>query len=112
MVGEFKFYGKTVEELKDMDLKEFVKLIPARQRRSVARGFSEEKKKFLENWFLEICKKKTVSKFCEFSICVLFEESCEVIPEIIRQRNRERVEAIRIGFKKLFIKIYLMFYWI
>ena len=49
MVGEFKFYGKTVEELKDMDLKEFVKLIPARQRRSVARGFSEEKKKFLEN---------------------------------------------------------------
>ena len=49
MVQEFKFYGKSEEELKGMSLKEFVKLIPARQRRSILRGLSEEKKKFLEN---------------------------------------------------------------
>ncbi|MAG52922.1 MAG: 30S ribosomal protein S19 [Nanoarchaeota archaeon] len=49
VVGEFKFYGKSVEELKTMSLKEFMELIPARQRRSIKRGFSEEKKKLLEN---------------------------------------------------------------
>ena len=48
MVSEFKFYGKTLEELKKMEIKEFMSLIPARQRRSLKRGLSEEKKKFLE----------------------------------------------------------------
>ena len=55
MPSEFKFYGKSVDELKEMNLSDFVNLIPARQRRSVKRGFSEEKKKFLE-------KLKTSSK--------------------------------------------------
>ncbi|MBU2639543.1 MAG: 30S ribosomal protein S19 [Nanoarchaeota archaeon] len=48
MPSEFKFYGKTVEEVKKLDIKEFMKLIPARQRRSLKRGLNEEKKKFLE----------------------------------------------------------------
>lgn len=48
MATEFKFYGKTVEELKNLGLKEFIEIIPARQRRSLSRGLSEEKKKFLE----------------------------------------------------------------
>ena len=46
-IQEFKFYGKREDELKDMGIKEFVKLIPARQRRSLLRGLNEEKKKFL-----------------------------------------------------------------
>jgi small subunit ribosomal protein S19 len=48
MVTEFKFYGKSKEELSLMDLKEFMELIPSRQRRSLKRGLNEEKKKFLE----------------------------------------------------------------
>ncbi len=48
MPSEFKFYGKNAEELKKMDLKEFLMIIPARQRRSLVRGLNEEKKKFLE----------------------------------------------------------------
>lgn len=48
MAIEFKFYGKNVEELKNLSLKEFMEIIPARQRRSLNRGLSEEKKKFLE----------------------------------------------------------------
>ena len=48
MPSEFKFYGKSVEEVKKLDIKEFMKLIPARQRRSLKRGLSEEKRKFLE----------------------------------------------------------------
>jgi small subunit ribosomal protein S19 len=47
MATEFKFYGKTVEELKSLSLEEFKKIIPARQRRSLSRGMSEEKKIFL-----------------------------------------------------------------
>ena len=43
----FQFRGKTVEELKAMDIKDFAKLIPARQRRTLERGFTEMQKVFL-----------------------------------------------------------------
>lgn len=43
----FTFHGKTVEEVKKMDLKDFAKLIPARQRRTLARGFTDAQKKLL-----------------------------------------------------------------
>jgi small subunit ribosomal protein S19 len=49
MIKEFKFYGKSEAELKEMDLTEFIKLVPARQRRSMSRGFNDEEKKFLVN---------------------------------------------------------------
>ncbi|MEK6907520.1 MAG: 30S ribosomal protein S19 [Nanoarchaeota archaeon] len=47
MVKIFMYRGKTVEELKKLDLNEFIKLIPARQRRSLKDGFTEEQKKLL-----------------------------------------------------------------
>jgi len=37
MAGQFAYRGKTMEELKKMDLKEFMNLVPARQRRSLKR---------------------------------------------------------------------------
>tara|TARA_Y100000310_G_scaffold342215_1_gene444361 strand:- start:8307 stop:8705 length:399 start_codon:yes stop_codon:yes gene_type:complete len=43
----FHFHGKKAEELKEMDIKEFAKLVPARQRRSLERGHSDMHKKFL-----------------------------------------------------------------
>ncbi len=49
MPSEFKFYGKSLEELKTLSLNDFLKLIPARQRRSLKRGLNEEQKKLLEN---------------------------------------------------------------
>jgi small subunit ribosomal protein S19 len=45
---EFTYRGKTVEELKKLSIKEFAELLPARQRRSVSRGLSENNKKLLE----------------------------------------------------------------
>lgn len=48
MAKEFKWRGKNEDQLKDMDLKEFMKLIPARQRRSLKRGFTEPQKKLLK----------------------------------------------------------------
>lgn len=38
---ELKFKGKTVEELKQLDVREFAKLLRSRQRRSVLRNFQK-----------------------------------------------------------------------
>lgn len=46
---EFLFHGKTEAELKDMSLKDFADIIPARQRRSLTRGLTDQQKIFLKN---------------------------------------------------------------
>ena len=52
----FKVKNKTLEELKAMTIDEFSTLLPSRHRRSIRRGFSDEKKKLL----LKIEKKNNV----------------------------------------------------
>lgn len=42
------YKGKTVEELKALNLQEFMMLLPTRQRRSLKRGFSDEQKKLMK----------------------------------------------------------------
>ncbi len=44
---EFTYRGKSLNELQEMDVKEFAKLAPARQRRSITRGFNEMQKRLL-----------------------------------------------------------------
>lgn len=46
---EFKYRGKTVDELKSLSLKEFAKLVKSRSRRSLLRGMTEQEKILLEN---------------------------------------------------------------
>jgi len=48
MVKEFKYRGYSLEQLQNMSLKEFAKLLPARERRSLIRGLTEEQKKLLK----------------------------------------------------------------
>lgn len=48
MAKEFKWQGLTEEEIKKLELKEFIKLVPARQRRSLKHGFTEPQKIFLK----------------------------------------------------------------
>lgn len=48
MAKIFYFHGKTIDELSKMDLNEFLKLLPSRQRRSLKRGLSDTQKKLLE----------------------------------------------------------------
>jgi len=48
MARVFTYKGKTVEELQEMSLEEFARLIPSRRRRSLLRGLSEKQKKFLK----------------------------------------------------------------
>ena len=45
---EFEYRGRTVEELKKMDLKEFAALVPARERRTLMRGITDQQKIVLE----------------------------------------------------------------
>ena len=45
--GEFTYRGKPLEDLKKLSIEEFATLVPARQRRTIQRGFSEEHKKLL-----------------------------------------------------------------
>jgi len=44
----FMFKGKTIEELQKMSLGDFAKLLQARQRRALLRGFDDKEKMFLE----------------------------------------------------------------
>ncbi len=45
---KFRYRGKTLEELLEMPLDEFVQLLPARQRRSLKRGFNDAQRRLLE----------------------------------------------------------------
>lgn len=48
MVKEFKYSGKTLEELNKMGISELAEYLPARQRRSLRRGLTENQKKLLD----------------------------------------------------------------
>ncbi len=45
----FSFRGKSLEEIKNMPIDEFAKLLTARERRTLKRGLTEQQKKLLEN---------------------------------------------------------------
>ena len=47
-MADFKYKGKTLEELKEMDVKEFLELVPSRVKRSLKRGFTEPQKILLK----------------------------------------------------------------
>jgi len=46
---EFRYRGKSIEELTAMSTDSLLQLLPSRARRSLNRGFSEEKRKILED---------------------------------------------------------------
>jgi small subunit ribosomal protein S19 len=46
---EFSYRGKSLEELKKLSIKEFAQLLPARQRRTLLRGITEQQKILLLN---------------------------------------------------------------
>ncbi|MBI2148109.1 30S ribosomal protein S19 [Candidatus Woesearchaeota archaeon] len=44
---ESTYRGKSLDELKNMDLNDFIKLVPSRARRTLKRGFTDAQKKLL-----------------------------------------------------------------
>ena len=57
MVKEFTFRGKATEELRQLDTREFAKLLKSRQRRAVLRQFQ-----VIENFIIRCNKKQTRGK--------------------------------------------------
>ena len=55
---EFTFRGKKIEEIKELSPKEFSKLIPSRERRSLKRGLTEVEQKLMKK--IETSKKKLI----------------------------------------------------
>lgn len=56
---QFKFRGKTMEELKELDVREFSKILPARRRRSVLREF-QKIEDFVSRSKVKLSKKKPI----------------------------------------------------
>ncbi|MBI3842133.1 MAG: 30S ribosomal protein S19 [Thaumarchaeota archaeon] len=48
MVKEFKYRGVSTAELQNLSLEKLFELLPARQRRSLTRGVTDDKRKLLE----------------------------------------------------------------
>lgn len=48
MVKEFRYRGYSLEQLQSMSFENLLQVLPARQRRSLNRGISDEKRKLLE----------------------------------------------------------------
>tara|TARA_Y100000310_G_C20543856_1_gene744636 strand:- start:291 stop:683 length:393 start_codon:yes stop_codon:yes gene_type:complete len=56
---EFKYRGKTIEELKKLDVREFSKLLRSRQRRHILRNF-QEIEGFVNRAKIKLDKKKRI----------------------------------------------------
>ena len=56
MAKEFLYKGKSIAELKTMDVREFAKLVPSRKRRSLLRQFDKIEK------FVQRCNEKVAAK--------------------------------------------------
>ncbi len=67
---EFRYRGYTLEQLKEMPLEELAKLLPARERRKIKRGFTEQEEKLLR----KLKKKDAVRTHCRDMV---------VLPEMV-----------------------------
>ncbi len=86
---EFIYYGKTLEELKELSLEEFAKLAPARIRRSLKRGLADQHKILLK----KIKNKETdIKTHCR---------DIPILPEMVGA-------AIRIHNGKEFVKVVIL----
>lgn len=76
MATKFNYRGIALEELQKMELKDLVKLLPARQRRSLKRGLTDEQKIFMikVRKYKEAKKNKPIKTHCRDMI---------VLPEMV-----------------------------
>ena len=75
MPKEFSYRGKSIEELKKMTIDEFAKILTARERRKIKRGFTDQEKKLLESI------KKSPEKFHKTHV-----RSMVILPEMVGTR--------------------------
>jgi len=85
---EFTYRGKNMEALSSLSLKEFIELLPARQRRTLRKGLSENHKKLLKN--LKESKKPVKTHFRDVIILP------EMVGRTIHIHNGKEFNAVRI----------------
>ncbi len=90
----FTYRGKTLEELKKMELKEFKNLLPSRRRRTLDRGFTDQQKKLIKKIKN---KEKNIKTHCRDMVILP-----EMEGEVIKVYNGKayvdvRIEADMIG---------------
>ena len=85
---EFTYRGKTLEELKELSLNDFMLLLPARERRSLKRGFTEQQKILLKRIR---AKRSNIETHCKDMIILP-----EMIGLTIRIHNRKEFLSVTI----------------
>ena len=93
MAKIFLFRGKKIEDVKKLSLKEFAELIPARERRSLKRGFTDAQKKLLEALKKD---KRDVKTHCRDMIILP-----EMVGKSIRVHNGKEFVMLRINEEML-----------
>ena len=87
---EFVYRGRTLEEMKKMNLREFAKLLPSRQRRTLMRN-SDVVEKFVSRCNKKIAEGKTIKTHSRGIIIVP-----EMIEMVILVHNGRSFEQVRI----------------
>ena len=90
---EFRYRGLSLEQLQALDLKEFLKLVPSRQRRSMARDWSDKQKRLVEKVKLtqQGKYKKAIKTHCRDMIVLP-----SMVGMLIHIHNGKKFEAIEI----------------
>ena len=98
---QFKFHGKTEEELKKMEISEFAKLLPSRQRRSLLRGFTEAQKKLMDKVRKtnEGTYKKTIKTHCRNMSILPSMSGLTILVHTGRKFEAVRVEPEMLGHR-------------
>jgi len=85
---EFRYRGYTLEELKNMPLDKLIELLPARERRKIKRGFTEQEEKLL----MKLKKKDSVRTHCRDMVVLP-----EMVGKVIYVHNGK--EFVRVEIK-------------
>ena len=88
MAKIFTYRGKTFDEIKKLSLSEFAEMLPARERRTIKRGFTEEQKIFLKCIREE---KKDPKTHCRDMIVIP-----EMVGRIIKIHNGKEFTMVKI----------------
>lgn len=89
MAKIFNYRGKTFDDIKKLSLGEFAEMIPARERRTLKRGFTEQQKILLDTLRED---KKEVKTHCRDMVVIP-----EMVGKIICVHNGKEFTQVRIA---------------
>jgi len=79
MPKEFRYRGYSLEDLQAMSMDEFIRLLPSRQRRSLLRGLSQERRILLES----VRKAKEATKQGQKTVVKTHARDMIILPEMV-----------------------------